>query len=161
VPPLEPVARRVLATSCVNALGSGFTLPFLLLYLHAVRGLPLTVTGFVIATPGVAGVATGPSVATAIGRLGARRVLAASLGVSTVGALLPRLRHRGGRRLDADGRRRVRREHRRDRAGPAVRADTPGGTAAPGPSPGSACSSRAPGGCRHSAHPDSLPCRWS
>jgi hypothetical protein len=36
VPQLEPVARRVLVTSCINALDSGFTLPFLLISLHAV-----------------------------------------------------------------------------------------------------------------------------
>ena len=85
---LGPAARRTVATSCINALGSGFTLPFLLIYLHTVRGISLSVTGFVLATLGVAGVVSGPVVGTAIDRFGARRVLAASLGVSTVGAVL-------------------------------------------------------------------------
>jgi MFS family permease len=88
VSPLSPAARRILATSCINALGTGFTLPFLLIYLHTVRGISLSVTGFVLATIGVTGVVTGPVVGTAIDRFGARRVLAASLAVSTVGALL-------------------------------------------------------------------------
>jgi MFS family permease len=85
---LSPVARRILLVSCIDALGTGFTLPFLLIYLHTVRGIPLPVTGFVLATLGVVGVAAGPMVGTAIDRFGARPVLAASLAVSTVGALL-------------------------------------------------------------------------
>jgi MFS family permease len=88
VPALSPAARRILAATSMNALGRGFTLPFLLIYLHSVRGIPLPVTGLVLASLGAVGVAAGPVLGTAIDRFGARRVLLAALGVSTVGAVL-------------------------------------------------------------------------
>ena len=88
MPALSPAARRILAATSANALGRGFTLPFLLIYLHTVRGIPLAVTGVVLATLGAVGVAAGPVTGTAIDRFGARRVLLAAIGVSTVGTLL-------------------------------------------------------------------------
>lgn len=87
VPPLSPVARRALLATSISALGNGFTLPFLLVYLHTVRGIPLSVTGVVIATIGAAGLAFSPLVGTAIDRFGARLVQLVSVVVLTVGTL--------------------------------------------------------------------------
>ena len=87
VPPLSPIARRALLAASINALGNGFTLPFLLVYLHTVRGVPLSLTGLVIATIGAAGLALSPLAGTAIDRFGPRRVQLASLLILTAGAL--------------------------------------------------------------------------
>lgn len=87
-PPLSPAARRALLAGCINALGMGFTLPFLLVYLHTVRGIPLAVTGLVIATLGAAGLTLSPLAGTCIDRFGARRVQLVSLAGCTVGAVL-------------------------------------------------------------------------
>ncbi len=86
-PPLSPVARRALLATSISALGNGFTLPFLLVYLHTVRGIPLSVTGVVIATIGAAGLAFSPLVGTAIDRFGARLVQLVSVVVLTVGTV--------------------------------------------------------------------------
>ncbi len=72
--PLTPIARRALLACAFGAFGTGFTLPFLLVYLHTVRGLSLSVTGTVIATIGLAGLALSPVAGTAIDRFGPKRV---------------------------------------------------------------------------------------
>ncbi|HEV7208833.1 MAG TPA: MFS transporter [Mycobacteriales bacterium] len=69
-------ARIVLAGSAVSALGNGLTLPFLLIYLHKVRGIPLAQTGLLLAIPGVISLVAGPVAGALVDRLGARRVLA-------------------------------------------------------------------------------------
>lgn len=86
VAPLSPVARRTLLAGSLNALGNGFTLPFLLVYLHTVRGVPLSITGLVIATIGAAGLGLSPLVGTAIDRFGPHRVQLTSLATLTAGA---------------------------------------------------------------------------
>jgi MFS family permease len=95
VPPLSPVARRALLANSINALGNGFTLPFLLVYLHTVRGIPLALTGLVVATIGATGLALSPLVGTAIDRFGALRVQLVSLVVCTAGAAGLTLVHTG------------------------------------------------------------------
>ena len=77
----------------VNFFGSGLAYPFLLIYLHNVRGFGLGTAGFVAATIGAVGVVAGPLVGPVIDRAGGRRTVAASLAISAVGyGLLPLVR---------------------------------------------------------------------
>jgi MFS family permease len=74
----------------VNFFGSGIAFPFLLIYLHNVRGFGLATAGLVVATLGVVGIAAAPAVGPLIDRFGGRRTLAAALLIAAVGfALLP------------------------------------------------------------------------
>jgi MFS family permease len=86
--PLSREARIVLSTTLVNSLGNGLVLPFLLIYLHEVRGIPLAVVGLVLATPGAVGLVGAPAVGTFIDRFGARRVLIGGLLTAAAGNVL-------------------------------------------------------------------------
>src|SRR6266516_1869369 len=77
-----------------NSFGNGLALPFLVIYLHNVRGFSLGTSGLVVAVSSagqlVAGVLAGP----VIDRFGARRTLATGLVHQAVGyGLLPLVRH--------------------------------------------------------------------
>src|SRR6266516_73888 len=77
-----------------NSFGNGLALPFLVIYLHNVRGFSLGTSGLVVAVSSagqlVAGVLAGP----VIDRFGARRTLATGLVLQAVGyGLLPLVRH--------------------------------------------------------------------
>src|SRR2546430_7367337 len=76
-----------------NSFGNGLALPFLVIYLHNVRGFSLGTSGLVVAVSSagqlVAGVLAGP----VIDRFGARRTLATGLVLQAVGyGLLPLVR---------------------------------------------------------------------
>lgn len=73
--PLPPAARRFIATVAVARFGTGLTLPFTLILLHEVRGIPLPTVGLLLAVPGVVGLAAVPVGGALIDRIGARRVL--------------------------------------------------------------------------------------
>lgn len=82
------------AGGVVNSLGNGVVLPFLVIYLHDVRGFGLGTAGLAVAVASaaqlVAGIAAGPI----IDRVGPRPTLAAGLIVQAVGfGLLPLVRH--------------------------------------------------------------------
>jgi MFS family permease len=62
-----------------NAFGNGIMLPFLIIYLHNVRGIALGVAGLVAAFNSVCGFASGFAAGTLSDRIGARRVLIAAL----------------------------------------------------------------------------------
>jgi MFS family permease len=62
-----------------NAFGNGVVYPFLFIYLHNVRGFPLSTAGLVLATNAVVALAFGPFAGTLIDRFGARATLAPSL----------------------------------------------------------------------------------
>jgi MFS family permease len=68
-----------------NALGNGIVLPFLIIYLHEVRGFSLGVSGLVVAALFGAGLCTGPVAGRAVDRIGARTTLMASLALLAVG----------------------------------------------------------------------------
>jgi MFS family permease len=68
----------------VNAFGNGIMLPFLVIYLHNVRGIPLGIAGLVAATNSACGFASGFAAGTFSDRIGPRRVLATSLCVMSV-----------------------------------------------------------------------------
>src|SRR3954447_530455 len=85
---LTPEARRVLVGTCLNAVGNGFVLPFLVIYLHEVRGIGLALTGAIVAVQGAVGLVAVPVYGTLIDRIGARPVQMASLTSSCAGAIV-------------------------------------------------------------------------
>ena len=60
-PQLPRRSGRSRSATFVNFFGSGLAFPFLLIYLHNVRGFGYGTAGLVVATLGVVGVGAGPS----------------------------------------------------------------------------------------------------
>jgi MFS family permease len=77
----------------VNAFGNGIMLPFLVIYLHNERGIPLGIAGLVAATNSVCGFASGFVAGTFSDRIGPRRVLSIALCVMAVAVALFPLVH--------------------------------------------------------------------
>jgi len=78
------------AGALVNAFGNGVVLPFLLIYLHNVRGIPFGLAGLAAAEQSAAALASGFLAGTLTDRIGAKRVLLGALAVMTVAfALMP------------------------------------------------------------------------
>lgn len=80
-------ARRVLVGACVDAVGTGFVLPFVVIYLHEVRHLSLAAAGAIMALNGLVGLVAIPVYGILIDRFGPKRVQMASLALATSGAL--------------------------------------------------------------------------
>ena len=78
----------------VNFFGSGIAFPFLLIYLHNVRGFGLATAGLVVAMLSVVGIAAGPVAGPLIDRFGGRRTLAGALLVAALGYGLMPLVHK-------------------------------------------------------------------
>jgi MFS family permease len=77
----------------VNAFGNGVVLPFLLIYLHNVRGIPFGLAGSAAAVQSAAALASGFLGGTLSDRVGPKRVLLGALVVMTVAfALMPLIR---------------------------------------------------------------------
>jgi MFS family permease len=77
----------------VNAFGNGVVLPFLLIYLHNVRGIPFGLAGSAAAVQSAAALGSGFLGGTLSDRLGPKRELLGSLAVMTVAfALMPLIR---------------------------------------------------------------------
>src|SRR5512142_2227021 len=54
IPQLPRAATIILTGDAISALGQGMTLPFLLIYLHQVRGIDMAVAGLVLSTVALA-----------------------------------------------------------------------------------------------------------
>ena len=87
-PQLPRVVWLLQAGGLANAFGNGLVLPFILIYLHNVRGIPVWIAGLVAATNGLVALVTGPLAGAAADRFGPRRTLAAALVVMAVAASL-------------------------------------------------------------------------
>jgi MFS family permease len=72
------------AGALVNAFGSGIAFPFLIIYLHNVRGFGLGTAGLVVAAIGVSAGIAGPVAGPLLDAIGGRATLAGSLLVSAV-----------------------------------------------------------------------------
>ena len=68
-----------------NALGHGLAFPFLIIYLHNVRGFSLPTAGLVLATTGAVSLLAGPGVGIVVDRIGGRAALAAALVLLAIG----------------------------------------------------------------------------
>lgn len=84
-PGVSPAVWTLLSGSFANAFGNGVVFPFMLIYLHNVRGIPLGTAGLVLATTGVAGLCVNPLVGSLVDRVGPRAILAVSMAVAVVG----------------------------------------------------------------------------
>ena len=81
------------AGGLLNAFGNGVVLPFLIIYLHNVRGISLGLAGLAAATQSATALASGFLAGTLSDRIGPKRVLVGALGVMTVAfALMPLIR---------------------------------------------------------------------
>jgi MFS family permease len=68
-----------------NAFGNGLAFPFLVIYLHNVRGISLGTAGLVLATIGAVSLLAGPAVGVVIDRIGGRATLAVALVLLAIG----------------------------------------------------------------------------
>jgi MFS family permease len=77
--------RRLVAGNTLSAIGTGFTLPFLQIYLTRVRGFPTETAALAIAGLGVVGLLTVPLMGALTDRLGPWRVLAGAVALEAAG----------------------------------------------------------------------------
>jgi MFS family permease len=78
------------AGGLVNAFGNGITFPFLVIYLHNVRGFSLATAGLVVAAGNAIGLVAGPVAGPVVDRIGGRLTLAVALVLQAIGfALYP------------------------------------------------------------------------
>ncbi len=94
---LDPRLPRVVYVlqggGLLNAFGNGVVLPFLIIYLHNVRGIPLGLAGLAAATQSATALASGFLAGSLADRAGPKRVLLASLAVMAFAfALMPLIR---------------------------------------------------------------------
>ncbi len=85
---LDPLFWRVLAGVLVSSVGTGLTLPFLLVYLHNVRGIGTSAASLVVAWLGLAALAAAPATGALTDRVGPMPVLIwgqVIVGVGSVG----------------------------------------------------------------------------
>jgi MFS family permease len=81
------------AGGLLNSFGNGCVLPFLIIYLHNVRGISLGLAGLAAAVQSASALASGFLAGTLSDRIGAKRVLLGSLVVATIAfALMPSIR---------------------------------------------------------------------
>jgi MFS family permease len=82
------------AGGLANAFGNGVVLPFLIIYLHNVRGISLGLAGLAAATQSAIALASGFLAGTLSDRIGPKRVMLAALAVMTAAfALMSEIRH--------------------------------------------------------------------
>src|SRR5215216_671839 len=86
VPELPRGAWTLLAGDAVSAVGSGMTLPFLLVYLHEIRGLGLGAAGLAVSAVALAGFAGNPLGGSLADRIGCRAALLLGLAVCGAGS---------------------------------------------------------------------------
>jgi MFS family permease len=77
----------VLGADTLSAVGTGLTLPFLVVYLHSVRGFSLPLAGGAVAMLAVASAVGNPAGGLLADRVGARQTLIAGLLIAAAGAL--------------------------------------------------------------------------
>ena len=81
-------ARLLLTGLAVDAFGTGLTLPFLVVYLHGVRGIPLETVGLIVAVPATVALVLLAPIGVLVDRIGPRRVVIVGLAAAASGALL-------------------------------------------------------------------------
>lgn len=79
IPRLSSRVWKVLAADGVAALGTGFVLPFLMVYLRDVRGIDVTTAGLVMSVIAVVSLVVAPGIGSLVDRVGSRRTLVVAL----------------------------------------------------------------------------------
>jgi MFS family permease len=69
----------------MNAFGTGIAYPFVVIYLHNVRGFSLGISGLILAASGAAGILFGPGIGVVVDKIGGRLTLAGALCFQAVG----------------------------------------------------------------------------
>jgi MFS family permease len=87
IPSLPTPAWVVLGGDFISAVGSGLTLPFLLVYLHQVRGLAYAQAGLVLSTVALASLAGNPIGGALADRCGPRPALRLGLAAAAAGSV--------------------------------------------------------------------------
>jgi MFS family permease len=72
---MSRMSRLFIAGNTVSMIGTGLVLPFMLIYLHQVRGLALPIVGALLAASAIAGLIAVPLSGVLLDLMGARRVL--------------------------------------------------------------------------------------
>ena len=83
-PQLPRAVWLLQAGGLANMFGNGVVVPFLVIYLHNVRGISLGLAGSIAATNGLAALVSGPIAGSLADRIGARTTLVAALVIMTV-----------------------------------------------------------------------------
>jgi MFS family permease len=78
-PDIPRDVRTLQLGGLLNSFGNGLVLPFLIIYLHNVRGISLPLCGLIVGTNSGVSLIAGPASGPLIDRLGGRRVLRGSL----------------------------------------------------------------------------------
>jgi MFS family permease len=84
-PDVPRPVRTLQLGGLLNSFGNGLVLPFLIIYLHNVRGISLPVCGLIVGTNSAVSLVAGPVSGRLIDRFGARRVLRSSLVLLALG----------------------------------------------------------------------------
>ena len=71
---LSPLRRLILGIA-ISAVGNGLVLPFMMVYLHTIRGYSISTAGLFMAFMGLSSILTSPFMGSAIDRIGARPVM--------------------------------------------------------------------------------------
>jgi predicted MFS family arabinose efflux permease len=87
-PHLPRAVWLVQAGGVVNSLGNGIVLPFIVIYLHNVRGISFAQAGFALAFAGAAALLAGLGAGTAVDRIGGRNTLLLGLVLQAAAFLL-------------------------------------------------------------------------
>ena len=87
VPRLPASAWWLIGAGAVSSAGSGLVFPFLVIYLHEIRGLGLSAVGIVMAAYAAGDLVGAPIAGSLADRRGARRVLVGGLGIAALGAV--------------------------------------------------------------------------
>ena len=80
--------RLLISTVIFSAVGTGLVLPFMVVYLHEVRDIPLETVGLLLALQAGIGIAVVPPIGALIDRIGPRLVYASSMVALLVGDVL-------------------------------------------------------------------------
>jgi MFS family permease len=84
-PDIPRPVRMLQLGGLLNSFGNGLVLPFLIIYLHNVRGISLAVAGLIVGTNSVVSLVSGPAFGPLVDRFGGRMVLRVALGFLAVG----------------------------------------------------------------------------
>ncbi len=80
--------RLLISTVVFSSLGTGLVLPFMVVYLHEVRGIPLEVVGLLLALQAGLGIVVVPPIGALIDRIGPRLVYVSSMVTLVIGDVL-------------------------------------------------------------------------